>query len=310
VRAELLPVKAVAPGSRLAVVSPASTPRADRVERGLRELAALGYEPVLFDALRRGPLYFAGSPEQRLASLHSAFADDSVGAILATRGGYGSAYLLDGLDWELIASHAKPFFAYSDLTAVQTVLLDRIRLPVFHGPMLAPDFAREGGVDISSFRAALEGRALSLDGRHGLRALRPGSARGVLYGGVLSLLVSLLGTPCAPRTEGRLLFLEDVGVKPYQVDRMLRQLAQAGKLEGVRGVIFGEMLDCSSGGAPPDLLEQAILYALREFEGPIAFGLRSGHVSGANVSLPLGLEAELLAGPETRLTLLESAVEP
>ncbi len=106
--------------------------------------------------------------------------------------------------------------------------------------------------------------------KEGLRTLQKGSARGVLYGGCLSILVSLLGTPWEPQTEGKLLFLEDVGAKPYQVDRMIWQLRHAGKLKGVRGIVFGEMLDCQSKDAPPELLDDAILNALEGFKGPIA----------------------------------------
>jgi muramoyltetrapeptide carboxypeptidase len=102
-----------------------------------------------------------------------------------------------------------------------------------------------------------------------------------------------LGTPHAAQTEGKLLFLEDLGEKPYQIDRMLRQLRLAGKLDGVTGIIFGEMLDCASPGALPDLTEKVIEAVLDWFPGPIAYGLRSGHVSRSNVTLPFGVEAQL-----------------
>jgi muramoyltetrapeptide carboxypeptidase len=130
----------------------------------------------------------------------------------------------------------------------------------------------------------------------------------VLYGGCLSILVSLLGTPYEPRTEGKLLFLEDTGVKPYQVDRMLWQLRQAGKLAGVRGIIFGEMLDCVSPGASPELLEEVILHVFEDFDGPIAIGLRSGHVSRSNVTLTFGVEAELTVANEATLRLQQPTV--
>jgi len=228
---------------------------------------------------------------------------------MCLRGGYGSNYLLNELDLRLIAEHPKPFFAYSDLTGIQLRLLDELGLPAFHGPMLAADFYLEDGVHLPSFEAALAGESYSVCAVEGLRALKPGNASGILYGGCLSILVSLLGTEWEPQTEGKLLFLEDVGAKPYQVDRMLWQLRNAGKLEGVSGIIFGEMLDCVSPGAAPDLLEQAILSALSGFEGPIAIGLRSGHVSRSNVTLTFGVEAELEVGEETQLNLLEPAVE-
>lgn len=300
---------AVAAGATVAVASLASTPQAERVEAGLKALQALGYTPRTAEhVLTRGPLYFAGTPAMRLSDLHHAFADDEVRAIFATRGGYGSNYLLDGLNLDLIAESAKPLVGYSDLTAVQTWLLDQVQLPSFYGPMLSADFAREGGVHLASLQAALSGQTYSVGKAEGMRTLHPGRARGTLYGGCLSILVSLLGTPYEPQTEGKLLFLEDVNTKPYQVDRMLWQLQEAGKLEGVSGIVFGEMLDCESPGAPKALLDEAILRALDEFKGPIAIGLRSGHVSRANVTLTLGVEAELRVADECRLNLLEAAV--
>jgi muramoyltetrapeptide carboxypeptidase len=221
--------------------------------------------------------------------------------------------LLDGLNLETIAAHPKPFFAYSDLTGIQLRLLDELGLPAFHGPMLAADFCLPDGVHLDSFHAALKGEPYSVGAAEGLRVLKTGSqrkaAKGTLYGGCLSILVSLLGTPWEPSTEGTLLFLEDIGAKPYQIDRMLWQLRAARKLSGVCGIVFGEMLDCASPGAAPDLLEQAILSALSGFEGPIAIGLRSGHVSRQNVTLTFGVEAELAAGKEARLNLLEPAVK-
>jgi len=256
----------------------------------------------------RGPLFFAGTEDQRLADLHSAFANADTQMLMCLRGGYGSNYLLGSLDLELIRSHPKPFFAYSDLTGVQLRLLDLLGLPAFHGPMLAADFAISNGVHLDSFNAALAGRPYSVGAAEGMRVMKSGVARGTLYGGCLSILVALLGTPWEPATEDKLLFLEDTGAKPYQIDRMLWQLRNAGKLRGVRGIIFGEMLECRSPGAAPELLEQTILRALEDFDGPIAFGLRSGHVSTGNVTLTLGVEAELRANDEATLQLLEPAV--
>ncbi len=305
----LLKPSAVPGDAIVAVVSLASTPKPERVERGIEALRAIGYAPKASEhILTRGPLYFAGTPEMRLRDLHHAFADDDVRAIFSTRGGYGSNYLLDALDLDLIAESAKPLIGYSDLTAVHLWLLDQIGLPAFHGPMLSADFAREDGVHLPSLQAALKGQTYSVGAAEGLRTLHPGRARGTLYGGCLSILVALLGTPYEPQTEGKLLFIEDVSTKPYQIDRMLWQLQEAGKLDKVRGIVFGEMLDCVSPGAQPELLEEVILRVLEDFQGPIAIGLRSGHVSRSNVTLTLGVEAELHATSQAELNLLQPAV--
>ena len=310
----LLP-SAIPTPAHAAILSPASTPRPDRVEAGAAALTALGFSATVAPhALTRGPLYFAGTPQQRLADLHAAFADDNTHLILATRGGYGSNHLLDGLDIDHIAAHARPLFAYSDLTAVHLALYHSIGLPGFHGPMISPDFAREHGVHLPSFRAALAGTPYSVGPSEGLRMLREGDSphpvRGTLYGGCLSILTALLGTPWEPAPPRHsILFLEDVGARPYQIHRMLWQLRHAELLDHVRAIVFGEMLDCASPGASASLLESAILSALEDFPGPIAIGLRSGHVSGPNVTLTLGVQAEFRPGSQPALHLLEPAVQ-
>jgi muramoyltetrapeptide carboxypeptidase len=305
----LLKIPAVPSGAAISVVAPASFAQPERVKRGLDALRELGYAPRLSQyAVERGPLFFAGTREERLADLNAAFADETTSAVMCLRGGYGSNYLLDGLDIELIRNHPKPFFAYSDLTGVQLRLLDQLELPAFHGPMAAADFYLEDGVHLASFQAAIAGKPYKLGPAEGLRALKPGTAHGTLYGGCLSILVSLLGTPYEPQTEGKLLFLEDVNAKPYQIDRMLWQLRQAGKLEGVSGIVFGEMLDCASPGASTTLLGEVILRIFEDFDGPIAIGLRSGHVSHENVTLTFGVEAELKIDKEATLNLIEPAV--
>jgi muramoyltetrapeptide carboxypeptidase len=298
------------PGARIAVVSPASSARPDRITRGLEVLWSLGYDAVASEhALGKHPPYFSGTPEERLADLHRAFTDPEVAAIICTRGGYGSNYLLDGLDLDLIRRHPKPFIAYSDMTAMQTWLLDQTGLASFHGPMVAADFSVPDGVHVESFRAAMTAGVVEVGAEQGMRILRPGRAQGVMYGGCLSILTASLGTRFAPQTEGKLLFLEDVGTKPYQIDRILRQMILAGKFEGVRGFIFGEMLNCGSRGADPHLLQQVIVSLLEPFNVPIAIGLHSGHVSGGNVTLPFGIEAELnLESDQPLLRYLEPAV--
>ncbi len=305
----LCPLAPLPANAGVAVLSPASFANDDRVTRGLAHLRTLGFAPALTaHAQTRGPLFFAGTPEERLGDLHAAFADDSAHIVAALRGGYGSNYLLDGLDLDLIAAHPKPFFAYSDLTALQLFLLDRIGLPVFHGPMVAADFALSDGAHMPSLQAALAGRPYALGPAEGLRTLRAGAARGTLYGGCLSIIAATLGTPWEPNLAGKLLFLEDVGAKPYQIDRMLWQLRAAGKLRDIRGIVFGEMLDCASPGAPASLLDDVILRFFRDDSFPIGIGLRSGHVSRSNVTLTLGCQAALDLTAAPQLEFLETAV--
>jgi muramoyltetrapeptide carboxypeptidase len=269
----------------------------------------MGYEPVLFpNALRRGPLYYAGTVEQRLDDLHAAFAEQSIDGIVCTRGGWGSAELLPFLDVSLIRENPKVFVGYSDHTSLHIWMRKFAGLVTFHGPMCAADFSRPDGADEVSWNRALSGdEAWSVGSAEGLRVLKPGVAEGVLDGGCLSIFVEALGTEFAPVASEGILFLEDIGTKPYQWDRQLLHLKYAGQLERVKGIVLGDMTQCVA-AEEQALLERAILHALRDFAGPVAIGLRSGHVGAANVTLPLGVRVRLDLSGEARMQFLEAAV--
>jgi muramoyltetrapeptide carboxypeptidase len=292
------------------LVSPASWFDPQRAQTGMDTLRAMAYRPQMAtNARARYGQYSAGNAAQRLEDLHDAFADDSVRAILCNRGGYGSAELLASLDLDLIRAHPKILIGCSDITSLETWLHDATGLVVFHGPMAAGDFARENGVDLSSWQSSLSQATswqLGLESR--LRVLRPGRAQGKFYGGCLSMLVASLGTPYEIQTDDTILFLEDIGVKPYQIERMLLQLRLAGKLEQVRGIVFGAMMDCVQPGAPPEMLDAVLMRALADFSGPIAIGLRSGHVAERNITVPIGVQAELDLTEALALRFLEPAV--
>jgi muramoyltetrapeptide carboxypeptidase len=306
-----LTLPAVPRGARVAVVSPASYPQPENLAKGVQALSSLGYQPVLGrHALEKANGYFAGTAAERAEDLHAAFLDPTIRAIFCTRGGYGSNYLLDLLDLELIRANPKPFLGYSDMTSIQTWLLDQIGLTAFHGPLVAGDFSVENRVETASLFAALGAERWMVGRDSGLRTLRQGKTSGALYGGCLTLLAASLGTRYAPQTEGKLLFLEDLNVRPYQLDRLLRQMLLAGKFEGVVGVVFGEMLQSLGPGESPGFLEAMILRVLECVDGPIAIGLRSGHVSHGNVTLAFGIEAELNLEGEPRLAFAERATDP
>jgi muramoyltetrapeptide carboxypeptidase len=312
VSVSLVKPRALKPGATLAVLSPASTPKSKLVESGVAHLRELGYKAVVSPhALDKGPLYYAGRLEDRLLDLHAAFADSAIDGIVCTRGGWGSAELLPHLDASLIRSNPKPFIGYSDHTSLHCWLRNEANLITFHGPMVAADFSHDDGADVASWERSLCGDSQwSLREADGLRVLRPGRAEGVLTGGCLSIFVEALGTHYAPRIEASsILFLEDIGAKPYQWDRMLLHLRYSSLLEKVTGIVFGDMSQCVT----PDeneYLERAILHALRDFEGPIAIGLRSGHVGASNITIPLGVAAalDLSDAGNPRMHLLEAAV--
>ena len=282
-------------GSRVAVVSPAATAKPELVERGVERLRAFGYEPVVMPhALARGPLYYAGTAQERVADLHAAFADASIDGVLCTRGGWGSAELLPLLDHELIRANPKVFVGYSDHTSLHTWFWNECGLRTFYAPMVAADWSKDDGVEERTWRAALEGDgSWSVGPADGLRVLRDGGAEGRLLGGCLSILEAGLGTPWALKIEEPcVLFVEDIGTKPYQWDRMLQHLKFAGMMRHVHGVVFGDMT-ANVGTSEMELLEAACLHALREFEGPVSIGLRCGHVVMQNRSVPLGAWVEM-----------------
>ena len=293
------------------MIAPAGAAKRELVELGVARLREMGYEVTVgAHALDSGPLYYAGRMEDRVGDLHAAFADSTVDGIVCARGGWGSAELLPMLDAELIRANPKVFVGYSDVTSLQVWMMERAGLVTFYGPMVAADFARVEGVDLRSWGCAIaESSAWSMDVGDGLRVLRAGVAEERLWGGCLSMVAESLGTPFAPGARGGVLFLEDIGTKPYQWDRMLVHLRYAGVLEGVTGIVFGDMQQ-NVGPEQMELLEGALLHSLEWFRGPIAMGLRCGHVDGANRTLPLGVRVRLDCsdGFCPRVDFLEAAV--
>jgi muramoyltetrapeptide carboxypeptidase len=301
------------PGDKVGIVAPASNVKRDFLEAGCAALRRAGYEPFYFESIFEQDLYFAGSVERRARELEDMFARDDIRAIVCARGGYGSNYLLPAfdpkaLDLKMIAAHPKIFVGYSDLTTLLTTFSDSANFITFHGPMVAKDFAVANGLDLPSWQNALSGtEEWEIAEGSGARPLLAGNAEGNLYGGCLSLLVAALGSPHDIQTAGTILFLEDVAAKPYQIDRMLMQLKLAGKIKDVRGIIFGEMMDCRQGPTQDYTLEEVVLRVVGDLGVPVAYGLRSGHVSHANITLPIGVRARLEVGGEVKLRILESA---
>ncbi len=297
-------------GDKVGIVAPASNIKREWLERGCEALRKLGYEPFYFDSILERDLYFAGSVERRARELEQMFEREDVRAIVCARGGYGSNYLLGALDLRKVAARPKIFVGYSDLTSLLTWFTDAANLVTFHGPMVTKDFAGDDGVDVASWTSAVSGASeWEIGAESGVRPLVPGTAEGILYGGCLSILVASLGTPYEIHTDGAILFLEDVAAKPFQIDRMLIQLKLAGKLSSVRGIVFGEMQDCRQSADQDYTLEEVIMRVVGDMGIPVAFGLRSGHVSRANVTLPMGVRVLLEVGGQVRLGFLEPAAE-
>lgn len=296
---------------KVGIIAPASNIQRELLEAGIAGLQRRGYETVYLPGILERDVYFAGPLDRRLHEFYEMLERDDVAVVICARGGYGANYLLERLDYDIFRKHPKVIVGYSDNTSLLSAIHDRSGLVTFHGPMATKDFALPDGVEDSSWRNAVHGAAAWNVPMDGVQVLREGRAQGRLYGGCLSMLAASLGTPYEIRTEDVILFVEDIAAKPYQIDRMLMQLRMAGKLDRVKGFVFGEMLDCVQGPRQDYSLQQVILRVLEGYRVPILYGLRSGHVSRENVTLPIGVQAEVMAeGAKPQLRIVESATVP
>jgi muramoyltetrapeptide carboxypeptidase len=302
--------RALAPGARVRIVSPASPGAAQILSRGLAELARLGYVSVKSSAAAPTKDYFASSTKDRRRELLDAFADSAAGAVICTRGGYGSTYLLDKK-----LKHTKTpriFLGYSDVTTLQIYLWQKRNWVTFYGPMVASGFSGGAnaphGYDDPSLRAALTHTRGSWPLDLGGTTLCKGTARGIVLGGCMTLVEATLGTPWELDTRGAILVLEDRAVKPYQVDRVLTHLRQAGKFRGVRGIILGEFPESAPTVAGSPTVRDVARRILGDLEIPVVWGARVGHTPRPMLTLPLGVRARLNAHKSGTLEILEPAV--
>jgi muramoyltetrapeptide carboxypeptidase len=291
--------RALKPGDRIALVSPASPFSREEFDKGVAEVKRLGFEPVHDEAVFARSGYMSGPPQLRAASWLRAWADPDVAAVMAVRGGYGSVHLLPFLDAYRGKLDPKLFIGYSDNTSILSWLTCQCGMTALHSPMIEGRLSKGAeGYDERSFVELVSGRGKGLELRpEGLVALRSGEASGPLYGGTLTQLAASMGTPYAfdpPR--GCVLFLEDVNERPYRLDRLLTQLRLAGIIERAVALVFGEMRGCDEPGGHypvPDVLTQLT----ESFGGPVLAGFPSGHTTGPSWSLPLGSLVRVTTGP-------------
>jgi len=303
--------RALTLGDRLAIVAPASPFTREDFECGVGEIRNLGFEAVYDESVFARQGYVAGSPQVRAAAIHAAWNDPTIAGVIGARGGYGSVQVLPLLDRELARRACKPFIGYSDLTAVLTFLNFGCELVAFHGPMLAGRLGRGAdGYDADSFERALcRLEPMGELKAPGVEALRDGEVAGVLVGGTLTQLVASLGTPFAfAPPSGCVLFLDEVGERPYRLDRMVTQLRQAGLLARVAAVVIGQLPKCDEpSGEPSARAVMAELFA--DFPGPVLIGFPSGHTVTPAMTLPFGVQARVIAGSHPRLVVEEPAVQ-
>ncbi|HKV25497.1 MAG TPA: LD-carboxypeptidase [Candidatus Acidoferrum sp.] len=292
--------------------APASPAEFAKVNAGAEELRRLGFQ--VEDSTPLAPEgYFAGPAAGRRNEFLRELERQDVQALVAIRGGYGSNYMLDGLELRN-PEPAKIVLGYSDLTSLQAFLWKRYRWVSFYGPMLASGFAAgagaAGGYDKDSLLAAVgktdAGWSIGLQGE----TVIPGEAEGTIAGGCMTLVETSLGTPWELETDGTILLLEDRGMKPWQVDRSLMHLKQAGKLRGVRGIVLGDFPECDAPMTGSPTVRDVCGRILGALSVPMVFGAPVGHTARPMLTVPLGVRGKLTAEGQGSLQILEPAVVP
>jgi muramoyltetrapeptide carboxypeptidase len=302
--------RALRPGDRVAVVAPASPFKRDEFDRGLGEIRSLGFEPVYDESVFARQGYVAGAADVRAAAFLKAWEDPAVAALIAARGGYGSVQMLPLLDGTVIARHAKAFIGYSDNTSILSWLTLQCGIVSFHGPMIEGRLAKgEDGYDRDTFVRCLCAPEAPGEITHPrLEVIAPGEASGMLVGGTLTQLTASLGTPYAfDPPPGFVLFVDEVGERPFRIDRMLTQLRLSGILARAAAVVFGELPRCDEPDGNPTA-RSMIASVMEGFSGPVLFGLPSGHTDGATLTLPFGVRARAIADRHPRLVIEEASV--
>ena len=308
------------PGDLVAIIAPASPPPDPKaVDRAVEQVERLGFKPKLGRNVRARLGFLAGSDRERATDLMAAFADRKVRGIICIRGGYGTARLLDRLDYGVIRQNPKVLAGYSDITTLHCALAVKANLISFHSPMLNeglgsekfPAFSNESFLR-NVTQAQPSGSICAGYKEKTVAILRRGVVDGELVGGNLSILVTTLGTPYQPQFKNRILFFEDIGERLYRLDRLLTHLLNAGVLQQVAGVAVGINQDCDEPpGAKAKEYTQSSADILKDrlkpLGVPVVTGLPFGH-RPLNATIPIGVRARLDAN-RGDLIITESGVK-
>ena len=310
----ILKPKSLKKGCTIGLISPASSPDdASRIEKSASYFNKLGYHTIVGKNASASSGYLAGTDPERLEDIQDMFSNKNVDAIICIRGGYGSGRLLASLPYKLIRKNPKIFVGYSDITALHSAFLAKAGMLSFAGPMATVDFAGEPDsyMEENFWKMVTSKKALGklpypVD--RNIVPLFKGKAEGVLFGGNLTVLTSILGTPYFPSANNNVLFLEDIDEKPYRVDRMLNQLQKAGVLKKLSGVVLGQFTDCvEPDGTKKSLtLEEIFQQYLGGLKIPVIANFPHGHFKQI-LTLPVGGKVKI-NGNKGTLEVLESAV--
>ena len=287
------------PGDKVGIFIPASPVKEPFRTDGLNKIRELGYQPVEVDhvlgSVSPGD-FLAKTPEESIADIRAFFEAEDIKALWAGRGGYGSNYMLPLLARLEIPS-PKIVIGSSDISYFLWYLLDKFRMMVFYGPMVYSSLA-ENRFNAENLKHALQGDFAGLDIPG--KVLLPGKSRGLVTGGCLSNFVSLIGTPFLPKVKRRVLLLEDVGERPYRLDRMFWQIAHTGIFAEINALLLGEFPGCFKTDDEKENFLQRVRDYLKGFSIPVIYDLPLGH-SGNIHTLPLGIDIEIDTSTPDRL---------
>lgn len=292
------------PGARIGVVAPAGCVEAGALQNGIEAIRRRGFEVELASSILEQKGYLAGDEQKRAHDVIRFLERSDIHGILCARGGFGSVQLLPYLSRAGIEMAPKIFAGYSDITILLNWLNQKLRWVTFHAPMVAMELAQGlNGRSEESFWGVLTGQKTHWQVDLG-DVIHTGTVEGELMGGCLSVLITTLGTPYEIDTRGKLLFLEDVGERPYRIERMLTHLKMAGKLDQLAGLIFGDFTDCEGKG--PRNVRCIVGEMFEQAHYPVVMGMAAGH-GREHITLPFGVKARL-DGESASLMLLESPV--
>jgi muramoyltetrapeptide carboxypeptidase len=294
--------KALSPGDTIGLITPSSSITDEKLEKAISNMKMLGLKVKLGKHIKAINGYLAGTDEQRLEDLHNMFADDEVDGIWCIRGGYGVGRILPKINYNLIKKNPKVLIGYSDITALLLAVHQKTGLICFHGPVASADFS---AYTVRHLKGALMNPQMSYtidyaidnnsftEPSYRIKVIRPGKAKGELTGGNLTLLAAMMGTDFQPKFKNKLVFIEDIGERPYRLDRMFTQILQSSDLHEAAGIILGVFADCEAKEGSRSLsLMEMFQDRLGHLEMPIIYGLSLGHIKN-HMTLPVGIEAEM-----------------
>ncbi len=283
------------PGDTIAITSPAAS-RVSETKAVIDRLKNNGYNVLIGETNGTKYGYFAGTDAQRAAELNDFFANPDVDAILCMRGGYGCSRILDLIDYDLIKKNPKLLIGFSDITALHAAIQKETGITTIHGPVIST-LAKATDYTWNEFLAGIKGDLkagpVNLPNGYALKTITPGTATGRLVGGNLTVLMSLMGTKYEPDFEDAILFVEDVGEAGYRIDRMMYQLYQSGSLDKVKGIVFGEFVDCEAAIDTESIMQ----YYGALVNKPCIKGMSIGHGVN-NAFIPIGAQATIQANED------------